>query len=173
MSKNSIRDRFVEIIPIFTVDTTAYAQYDVIGTLGANVGGIRLANVTPESGGCAKLTHVHITENTGQTPALSLYFFTTKPAGGTYTDNSALVWGLDDYTRRTGTVRIVAGDWHTNPSSAPDASVDLSGIEQIMASADNSRDLWLLIVADAAYDAGAGADLFMKLKFDRGGDNSR
>lgn len=174
MSKNSIRDRFVEIVPDFVVSTGAYVQYDVVGTLpvAVNGQGIVLRNVTNASGGCAKLTHIHMVENTGQMPSLSLYFFTTRPSG-TMTDNGAVVWGTEDYKRRTGCVRITSGDWHTNPLSAPDASVDLSGIEQILASADDSRDIYMVMVADAAYDAGVESDLHIKLKFDRGGDSSR
>lgn len=170
--RNSKYDRFVEIELVnVVVDTTAYAQYDSIAALGLPPEHkcIRLADVARENGMPVKLDHISLTEEGAQTPAFSMYFFSSMPTG-TFTDNSAVVWSVGDSRRRTGCVRIVSGDWHTQPTTAPFAMADLSAINELLTPVETSRDLWLVMVADAAYDAVAGNDFVIKLKFDRGTD---
>lgn len=171
--RNSVRDRFVEYeLSNIVVDTTAYAQYDCIGALSLppeQNNCFRLANVARENGMPVVLDHVCFTEEGAQMPAFTMYFFSEKPIG-TFADNGAVVWGNGDSRKRTGCVRVVSGDWHTQPSLAAFAMGDLSRIGEILTPANNSRDLWLVMVADAAYDAVANNDLVLKLKFDRGNE---
>ena len=150
----------VVIRPTITVGASPnYAADDVVGGI------ITLSNVMAVSGRPALLKSVILKDAAGQGPALSLFFLRDTPAGGTYTDNAAIVWGSTgegDSARRVGLVRVTAGDWYT---VAGQSTVVLGGIEQLMGAA--ALDLFLLIIADGAYNAAASTDLTAEIAFER------
>lgn len=148
----------VSIAP--TVTITATPDYSA----GDCVGGIVTVSsaVNTKSNRPIRLTNVTLTDNAGQAPALSLLFFRATPAGGTYTDNSALVLDASDIADLVGVVRIAAADWYTVSSKSLVAVNDLNMIMDI-----TTTSLFMLVVADGAYNAGATTDLTVKLGVDQ------
>ena len=145
--------------PTITVSATPdYAAGDVVGGI------ITLASVMAATGRQALLRSVALKDATGAGPALSLLFFRATPAGGTYTDNAAIVFGAADDDNLVGVVRVVAADWYT-PSGGGKSFVSLGGIDVVMGSV--TSDLYLLIVADGAYNAAATTDLTAEIGFEQ------
>lgn len=127
------------------------------------MGGIvTLTGVMSEAGRSALLRSLVAKDAGGQAPALTFLFFRASPSGGTYTDNEALVWGAGDHAKLVGVVRIAAADWYTLVSKSQAA---LGGIDAILGSA--TSDLYMLIIADGAWNAGATTDLTVELGFEQ------
>lgn len=150
----------VVIRPTITISATPdYSIGDVVGGI------ITLSGVMEASGRQAELQTVVLKENGGQSPALSLIFFRATPAAGTYTDNAQLIWGAGDAGNIVGVVRVLVTDWLIPGASTNKAMVDLSRLGKLMGSA--TSDLYLLIIADSAYNAAATTDLTAEFAFER------
>lgn len=90
-------------------------------------------------------------------PALQIYFFNATPSGGTYTDNSALVWGAGDSAKKVGQISVLAADYL---SANNQQSVNYSGLDMMMDIA--ATTLFVLVVAQGSYTIANGE---MGLKF--------
>lgn len=143
--------------PTITVATAAYVAGDGIGGI------ISLTNFVPVSGGKAEIDGITITELGGQTPALTITFFKATPTGGTYSDNDPLAVDATDVADETGSpVQFVAGDYRTiNATGHKKASLTFPPITVECA----ATTLFMLIQADAAYDAVAGTDFVMRISY--------
>lgn len=162
MAVTSKYDTFYTFQLIPTVDTSAYAIGDNVGTLPAGTI-LKIPAVNRLPGRPVKLVSVDVTENgSASAPAFEILFFRSRPVGGTYTDNSAFAWGAEDYKRKCGHVSVVAGDFKTLGSKH---SATLGGIDQVLAV--DETDLYLLIVAQNAYDAVLASDLALTFAFER------
>lgn len=134
--------------------TPDYAANDVIDRIKT------LSNAVDGGPPGAVLTSVTIKEPGGQTPAMTLLFFKATPAGGTYADNTALVWGTNDLANLVGVVRILTTDWITIVSKS---MVSVGDIGQFCKSANT--DLYMLVIADEAFNA--SADVTIELGLER------
>ena len=144
-----------------TITTSASPDYSAGDAVGGGV--ITVTGVMPQSsGGLAYLRSLTLKDTSGQAPALSFLFFRATPTGGTYTDNSALDFGSTDVGNLVGVVRIAASDWYTVDAHS---LVSLGAIDILMVS--NSADLYMLIVADATWNASATTNLSLELGFER------
>lgn len=128
-----------------------YAANDVID-------GIKTLSDVAVSGAGALLKSVTLKEPGGQTPAMTLLFFKATPAGGTYGDNGALVWGSGDLANLVGVVRILTTDWVTIVAKS---FVSVGDINQLLKTAVD--DLFLLVIADGTFNA--TADMTIELGF--------
>lgn len=142
-----------------TITTSAspdYSANDVVGGI------ITLSSVMAAAGRSAILKSVTLKDASGQAPALTLLFFRATPAAGTYTDNGALAWGAGDLANLVGVVKVLAADWYTQASKS---LLAIGGIDLLMGAA--ASDLFLLIVADATWNAASTSDLTAEFGFDQ------
>ena len=140
--------------PAITVSLGAYTSGDVVGGI------ITLATLHPTGGRQVELRSLTLKDVADEKPALNIYFFKNTPAGGTYTDNAALVWDAADLGNLVGFVKVLAADWETE---AGQAIVSFSDIGAVMNMAGS--DLYMLIVAKSAPDYDAVTDLSISLGF--------
>ena len=140
-----------------TLDTAVnYAAGDGVGGIQTIAGAVEVA------GGQLELKSVHVRDKAGQAPALRLYFFAATPAAGTYTDNAPLVWGANDAANQVGLVDIAAANYIT---VAGVSAQTLSAIGQVHTVTATS--LFVLIVANGAYNAASTSDLIITLSWER------
>jgi len=134
-----------------------YAAGDVVGTI------IELAVLAAAVAGAKfRLKSVHVVDEAGQAPALLIYFFTATPTGGTYTDNTAVVWGALDGNREQGVVSVAAANYVT---VAGKSSQTLSGIDQIHV--PSAASIFMLVIANGAYNAAADGNLIITASWER------
>src|SRR5262245_9823159 len=99
--EDDMGSQYVVIRPTITTSASPdYADGDVISGIVTLSGVFQLANRS------AILRSVMLKDAAGQAPALSLLFFRATPSGGTYTDNSAIVFGSGDVGNCIGTVKV-------------------------------------------------------------------
>lgn len=146
------------IRPTITVDTVAYVNGDDVGGIITLTGALAYNRPTT-------LVSVTLAEDGGQSPALSLFFFRATPAGGTYTDNAAIAFAAADLANFLTVVRVAAADWYV-PSGSGKAFVAKTNIQVACDGTTTSDNLFMLIVADGAYDAVAANDLTMAIGFE-------
>lgn len=147
-----------------TITTSAsldYSSGDVISGI------ITLTNAASDVGRQALLMSVAMKDDSNQGPALSLIFFRATPSGGTYTDNSQLVWGSGDLANVVGYVRIGTSDWYSPAASVAKALFSTGAIKKMMSVADAAKDLFMLIVADETINFASTSDLTLELSFER------
>ena len=143
--------------PTVTISASPdYAAADVVGGI------ITLSSVMSSTGRQAKLTSITLKDAGGQAPAISILLFRATPSGGTYTDNETLVWGSGDLANLVAVVTVLAADWYTRVSKSV---VSVGGIDVIVGSA--TTDLYMLVIADAAWNAAATTDLTVSLAFEQ------
>ena len=126
---------------------------------------ITLTGVMSSSGRQAMLRSATLKDAGGQSPALSLLFFRATPASGTYTDNTGVAFGASDDDNLVGVVRVAAADWYV-PSGSGKAFVAKADLLVCCEGSTTSNDLYMLIVADGAYDAVATNDLTVAIGFE-------
>lgn len=142
-----------------TVTISASPDYSA----GDGAGGIiSLTTVNSASGRPVKLVSVTAKDDGNQGPALTLLFFKATPAGGTYTDNAALVIDATDLADLVGVVRILSTDWVTISSKK---MVAVGGIDQLMAV--SATTLFLLVSVDGAWNAASTSDLTLEFGFEQ------
>lgn len=160
---NITDDNVLALVPGVVIRPTITISASPDYSAGDSIGGIvTLSSVMYASGRSAKLTSLTLKENGGQAPALTCIFFRATPSDGTYTDNAAIVWGSGDSANMIGAVEVVAGDWYTVASKSV---ATLAGLDQIHGAA--ASDLFLIIVADGAYNAGGASDLTAEISYQR------
>ena len=98
----------------------------------------------------------------GQAPAITVMLFKASPSGGTYTDNTALVWTVGDMTLLVAVVKILTTDWIT---IAGKSMVSFGGID--VECATQSTSLFALVVADATWNAASTSDLTIEFGFEQ------
>lgn len=125
--------------PIAVTTSGAYASGDVVGGI------IELKTVNFASGRRVVLTSFQINDKGGAAPALTIYFFKSTPTGGTYTDNSPLVWGSGDSALKVGQLSILTANYLTDASQS---SQNLGGLDLKMPVSATS--LFMLIVAEGS-----------------------
>lgn len=99
-----------EVAP--TVDTSAYASGDFIGTTE-----VELENVVNEGNGIVLQT-ITVIDLDGQDSALTLMFFNAEPENTTFTNNGALTIHDSDSDYYVGHVDIAAADYNTLTGSS-------------------------------------------------------
>lgn len=134
-----------------------YSVGDVIGGIQT----IALANFA--SGLPTKLQSLAVIDKTGASPQFTVLLFKATPAGGTYTDNAALVIDASDLADFVGMVKVVAADWTIPVAGSGVAAI--GGIGQILPVTATS--LFALIIADATYNAASTSDLILTFGFER------
>lgn len=145
----------ITLTPSITVDTAAYAAGEVIFTDYVDFG-----VVGTNAGNTLRLSSIAACEDGGQAPAFSILFFSQTP-GQTADANAAVVWGASDDQYFEGMVRVVGGDWYTVGSHSFMSLSDI-GLDMRI----SGSNLYMVAVADAAYDAVAGNDLVLKFRFE-------
>lgn len=154
---SSVLKRCVNVSPTLTISASPdYADTDVVSGI------VTLSSVAYSSGKTVRLNKVVLAENSGQAPALEIIFFRATPASGTYTDNSALVWGAGDLANVAGSLTIATGDWVVTVSKSVCTKRDLNMLLTPAAS-----DLFALIIAKGAYNAAATSDLLARFTFEQ------
>lgn len=138
------------------VDTSAYAAADVLFSTT-----LALNDVTRIDGRSVKLTGITGAEDGGQAPALTLLFFHEIPTQ-TGARNAASAWGNGTSKKFAGMARIVGGDWYTVASKS---FLSLGGMETYLTV--TGTDLYMVAIADSAYDAVLAGDLSLTLHFER------
>jgi hypothetical protein len=152
-------DRVLYAPPLTISATPDYAADDVIGTAAPYA----LAAVNAASGRPVFLERLVVKESGGQTPPFTILFFSATPAGGTYADNGALVWGTNDFANKCGEFAVQSGDYRVRVGKA---SVDWDNIGLELEVAATS--LFFIPVADGAYNAGSTSALSLAMKFRQG-----
>lgn len=135
--------------PTITIGASPdYAAGDVVGGI------VELTGAVDVSGRPVELTSLAVKDAGGQAPALTFLFFRATPSGGTYTDNAALVWGSGDLANLVGAVTVASADYSTLASKSLTIKGDLGHLLDCAATS-----LFLVIVADAVWNAAATSDL--------------
>jgi len=138
--------------------TTSGANY----VAGDVVDGIKsLTTVNYASGKRVKLKTLCFKDKAAVAPALHIYFFKATPSGGTYSDNTALVWGSGDFANLVGSLNIAASDWITDISASV---VTFSALDMDMAV--SATTLFMLVIAEGAYTLTDG-NYTMELGFEQ------
>lgn len=147
----------VTSVPSITISATPdYAVGDVIGGI------ITLTSIPSASGGKAKLVSANVVDKAGQSPQFSMYFFKATPSGGTYTDNAAIVWGSGDGANAIGTVSFVSADYNTVGGISFSTMGEINQMHVATATS-----IFVLIIADATYNAASTSDLIVTFGYER------
>lgn len=136
-----------------------YAAGDMVGATVTSFG-----NVPNSAGGSIVLETIKVNDNAGQAPALILFFASAdlNGAGGTYTDNSPVVWGTGDKAKIDAIVTVAAANYKTV------AGLSVQTLSNVgMTLTPSVTTLYMLVVADGAYNAAASTDLRITLCFRR------
>jgi hypothetical protein len=142
-----------------TTSGAGYIAGDVVQgiiSLGSATAPINIA-----SGRRVVLKSVQVNDKSGVSPNLTLYFFKSTPTGGTYTDNSPLVWGTGDYALKVGQVSILNANYLTDISQS---SQNISGLT--MGMDVTATTLFLLVLAEGSYTL-AASSYSVLLEFDQ------
>ena len=85
----------IDIVVTPTIETTAYADNDVIGELMTLSSAVRCdrANVCPRAG---RIVSVKVEDTDEEDAALTVYFFKSNISNSTVTDNAAFVYADED-----------------------------------------------------------------------------
>lgn len=102
----------VVLKPTIAVDTGIYAALDVLGALVVT-GVVTLTNAMRVSGGTGVLHSVTVFDDDNEKAAITLLFFDSAPASGTYVGNGALALSTGDKAKYIGKVNIAASDYET------------------------------------------------------------
>jgi hypothetical protein len=134
----------------------AYAAGDVVGGI------IEITTVNAASGRPVDLASIVVSDKNGNAVDLFLFFFRATPSGGTYTDNSALVWGSGDVANVVASVKILSTDWMVA------ASQSVVGVELGWLSDVDGTSVFLLIVCPTgSTPTYTNGNLALNLAFDR------
>lgn len=109
-----------------------------------------------------RLVRTFVQDKAAVGPSFSIYFFNAVPAGGTYTDNTALVLSVADQASCCGKVSVLAADF-TLAGGSKFASPDR---QQPVIVGPGTGSLWAIFVADGAYNGATVADLVVDLDFE-------
>jgi hypothetical protein len=143
----------VQIDTGIVVDTAVYASGDVMG------GKLTLTNAMRVSGGSGILQSVFVQDAANQKPAFELLIFNSDPSAGTYADNAAFTYHVNDRVKCIRRISIMAADYVTLGGVA---IADLSpGGRALVAS--GSRHLYAICVLTSAPDFAATSDLVIRL----------
>lgn len=141
----------VQVTP--TVGTAAYIAGDVIG------GVLTFANAASASGRAVRVEKLSIIDKSQQSIPCTLQLFSATPAGGTYTDGSALVYHANDYALYQSQIRLLAGDWLSYPATPTDSFVAWTGSSHVNLAATS---LFGLLIADGSFSLTNG-DLIINI----------
>ena len=138
------------------VDTAVYAAGDVLfaTTLALN-------DVNRIEGRSVKLQGITGAEDGGQAPAITFLFFHAVPTQ-TGARNAAAAWGVGTSKKFAGMARIVGSDWYTVGSKS---FLSLGALETYLTV--EGTDLYMVAIADNAYDAVLAGDLSLTFHFER------
>lgn len=138
------------------VDTSAYAAGNVLfsTTLPFN-------DVTRIAGRSVKLEGITAAEDGGQAPSLTFLFFHAIPTQ-TGARKAAAAWGVGTSKKFAGMIRITGSDWYTVGSKS---FLSNGGAATPITVA--GTDLYMVAIADSAYDAVLGGDLSLTFHFER------
>ena len=146
----------LEQVAVTTTASPDYSANDVIDGIKEITDLVVLANQP------AMFKSLTLKDKSGQAPALTVILFKATPAGGTYTDNAALVFGAGDAANIAAVVKILTTDWIT---LAGVSMVSFGDINVLCAVAASS--MYALIIADATWNAASTSDLTMEVGFEQ------
>lgn len=154
--------RTVVIKPTVTIDTAIYAALDCLGA-AATTSVVTLTGAMRISGGSGMLQSLTVFDDTGTVKnPITLLFFDSAPASGTYTGNGALALSAGDKAKYIGRVDILASDYVT---MGGDAFVCLRNIGMGV-KASGSADLFVIpMVTSGTPDYAASTDLVFTFTF--------
>lgn len=141
---------------VIATTATTYASGDVIGAI------VTLSSVNVAGDTVARLESLSISEEGGQAPALTFIIFRETPAGGTYTNDSTVVWNASDMTRRVGMVKVLASDWDVEQGKS---MANLGNIDQIVLSLNTNY--FVLCIANGIYISTSTNQITAKFGFSR------
>lgn len=131
-----------------TVGTAAYVAGDVIGGI------LEFTTINSSTGRPISIESVSVVDKSQQSIPCTLLWFSATPAGGTYTDGSALVFHANDYAKFQGGTRIQETEWTSYPATPTDDFASKNGLATHVALAGTS--LFALLIADDAFSLTAG-----------------
>lgn len=144
--------RTVTITPVISA-TPDYASGDCIGVP------INIGDFDCVSGRAVELVSVEVRDLAAQGPAFTMYFFNGEPSGGTYTDNAAVNMNAADFAKFVGSYTVAAANYTT-------ATYKFFSAPNIRQQLRVDTNLWVVIVAGGAYNAGTTADLTIILNLE-------
>lgn len=150
------KESMMSIETVIATTGTTYALGDVVGAI------VTLPSVNVTGDTVARLESLSISEESGQAPALTFLVFRETPAGGTYTNDSAVVWNASDMTRRVGMVKVLASDWYVEQGKS---MVNLGNVNQIVLSLNTNY--FILCIANGAYVSAGANQITAKFGFSR------
>lgn len=149
------------IKPTITVDTGIYAANDVLGALVVS-GVVTLTGAVRISGGTGVLESVSVFDDDNEKNPITLLFFDSAPASGTYVGNGALSLSTGDKAKYIGRVNISAADYETQGG---DAFACIKGIG-LAVQASGSANLYMIpMVTSGTPTYTASTDIQMVLGF--------
>ncbi len=152
-----MRAKVVTIVPAITSISTDYSDADQIGIVHT------LTSILPETSGVVRLTSIAVVDKAKQKPVFDVMFFNDNPTLVS-ADNEALsISAAEMASKFIGRVRIAAGDWE-DTASASDATVRV--IDMLLQGIPKSRNLYVLCMAQGAYNAATVTDLVVRMGFE-------
>lgn len=170
-------DNYIVAPLALTVDTAAYALGDVVGNLPATtpVGvseNLCLRNVNASMGRAVMIVSATVIDKGEQQLAATVHFFSSRPTGGTYVENGALILSSDDFAKVAGPSLQILSTGHVILAGTGGVG-SVRGVSGLGAMYRvDERDLWVLIHADAVIDLVAAADIRILFGIDRGIKNA-
>lgn len=143
-----------KVTPAITVETAAYTSGDVVAAA------VSIGNVVAVAGGQIYLDGANLAEDGGQTPSLTFMFFNQQP-GQSAVANDPPVWGANDDDYFAGQFSVSSSDWKTYASHSFLSIGDMN----VPIDMGSSTELYMIILADGAYDAVAANGLRLTLHF--------
>lgn len=147
--------RFGKVISVSPdIVAAAYASGDVVGTVRE----IPLA--VDQSGGCAKLRSLVVTDAGNVKAKLDLLFFSEAPANSIGIDNAAYALNDADLPKLIGRISVLDTDYVSSGSANAEAT--LRNLELILQAKVKTKSIWVATVARGAATY-AASDLQYKL----------
>lgn len=112
MSRYAPIDATHVVKPTITVDTSIYAALDCLGA-AATSSVVTLTDAMRTVDGSGVLVSVSVFDDDNEKSPITLLFFDSAPASGTYTGNGALALSAGDKAKYIGRVNIAAADYET------------------------------------------------------------
>lgn len=156
-----IGGKTIVVKPTIAVDTAIYAALDVLGAAAVS-GVVELAGAARVSGGTVVLESIAVYDDDNEKNPITLLFFDSAPASGTYTGNGPLALSAGDKGKYIGRVNIAAGDYETQGG---DAFACIRGIGLAMQASGSSSLYMIPMVTSGTPTYTTSSDIKMVLSF--------
>ena len=147
-------------VNIATTNGAAYALGEQIGVA------VKITDASLDSGVPIYIKGVSLINKTSQATPIQCMFFNALPTVASADKAPVNIADAELVAKFVGGIEVVAGDWNLLANNAICTKVVGAGI--VVAPLAKSKDIWLLLMAKAAFTFGSVQDLVVKLDIEQG-----